>query len=210
MKAILRQFKNWLSKPKETKETKHPQSELKIELAFEIEGEKFYRFADLDRYTSYGRWFSIQEYLQCLQYRVTPDLRNDFFDFMQQQVQRIATEPNATKRSKLSSDSVLAIRQYMSRVEYMPDSEILLNITARLFFKKEDDLSSGLDQGELKRRIELLKKKGLNSIILEKPLLNIIGLPEQPSLSGQELTRLIQESETHLRSLSLYMKNTGA
>lgn len=143
---------------------RHPATGHQYEKAFSINGETFYRFVELDNFFTYGRWEFVQKYLELYYLRLTPEN----FENLMLSISRAADD------GKLGLVSRLAL-EGLERGRHLSHTESAYHVAAQAFFKKTDDLREGITGKELKRRIQLFKKKGIQEILFLPPLVNLLG-----------------------------------
>lgn len=170
---------------KKEKSKRHIQNGHIYELAFEIEGEKFYRFIELDNLVTYARYEYVQKYLELFYLRLTPESLKNLFTAI----------ANAADKGKIGLCGSLAL-EGLERSAHLSNSGAAYYVAAQVFFKKDDDLRAGIEGEELTRRINLFKKKELSEVLFIEPLASLCNF--QSLLDQYSKTYLT----AHLKRLS--------
>lgn len=167
--------------------TKHPDLGHKIELAFEIDEEVFYRFENEVDLASYPRYQGAAEYLELYPLKLT---KPEFIEW-------IITLNNAFDAQDGSLARMLT-NEMMNRQQHLTHIESVYQIAAQVFFKLEDDLGEVVPPDEVQRRIALFKKKPLPDFIALKPIDSIMmqaALLEHFSGDVSKLIKIIQTEQ---------------
>lgn len=163
---------------------RHPQNDHPYELAFQVDGEKFYKFADLDHLTTYARYEYVQKYFEMFQLRLTPESLKDLFEAISK----------AADQGKIGLCSKLANEGY-ERSQHLSSLNAAYHVAAQVFFKLDDDLRNGIEGAELDRRVHLFKKKEVAEVLYIEPMASLCNYQPLIEVYGEAyLTK-------HLRTL---------
>ena len=169
-------MRNLFRKPKPTPAPIHPDINThEIELAWEADGEKFYRMKDMGHLMTKGRGVFVNAYIKTLQnYRVTPEAFQNWKEAMRNALNVQDGQINIGLAHKL-------LDQLEEREAMFTDLEAAYKVCALSTFTLTDDLAGGLDPEEEARRISLLKKKTLEEFLQIRPLTDfgLINLPSK-------------------------------
>lgn len=163
---------------------RHPQNDHPYELAFQVDGEKFYKFADLDHLTTYARYEYVQKYFEMFQLRLTPESLKDLFEAISK----------AADQGKIGLCSKLASEGY-ERSQHLSSLNAAYHVAAQVFFKLDDDLRNGIEGAELDRRVHLFKKKEVAEVLYIEPMASLCNY--QPLIEAYGEAYLTK----HLRTL---------
>lgn len=164
--------------------TKHPDLKHPIELAFEVDGEMYYRFKNETDLASYPRYQGAALFLELYPLKLTKDefvnwiiSLNEAFDKQDGSLARMLTN------------------EMMNRQQHLTHYESVYQIAAQVFFTLEDDLGDVVEPDEVQRRIKLFQKKSLREFIAIQPIANLVmyqALLDKFSGDASQVEKLFQ------------------
>lgn len=185
---------------------RHPQNDHPYELAFQVDGEKFYKFADLDHLTTYARYEYVQKYFEMFQLKLTPESLKDLFGAQMEisaetknEMIELLADGDATGALQLAANRFelfgkLASEGY-ERSQHLSSLNAAYHVAAQVFFKLDDDLRNGIEGAELDRRVHLFKKKEVAEVLYIEPMASLCNY--QPLIEAYGEAYLTK----HLRTL---------
>lgn len=144
---------------------RHPVSKTNYVPAFEIEGEKFFKWQNVEDVPT-GRKIYIDGFISATNLNWSPEQRTEAWT----KIIQLAANKD-TKGVQLLGVEAL------KRIEMLPLPKMIFRLMAMLYLKQDDDIELDLPPDEIERRAELferVKKKTLNEIFL-LPMSSILG-----------------------------------
>lgn len=154
------------------------------QLAFEVDGKKFYFMKDESEFMKFPRWEAISRYKEIYQHRMTPRVYDDFLN---------ALEKCVNKGEIGMIGHLVAEAKVRSR--HLTDVRAMYEFGAQYFFEYGEDLSKILTKDQVEERVQLFKKKALREFIYLPPITNLLVLPELLKHFSQDalIVRMKQE-----------------
>lgn len=143
--------------------------------AFEIEGEKFYKWKDMNS-IPVSRKIYAESFLRLSGLVISPEELKEHLGLLFELV--VTDRIDETKT---------VIHELMKRLDMMPLPRLIFKLMAQIYFKEDDDFELDLPVSEIDRRAELFeraKKKTLQEIFTA-PMIAILGLSKYSKPGSQ-------------------------